>query len=234
MFCLDTATSHLKVAIIDKDNSYGKITTEREILVKKTLMGELDKTILSASCSKTKPPTFRSWTHSGEIIRVTCDDELRLEWLKTKVPTLKTWEGATLAVVRMDELQKLTKASLWITGEVQADLDEKEPTVPEKRTIDYPPARKLRGVTRDHPLPTFGGRDGPNFNGRPGSNKRVLKRLNVNEIIKSKNRKIEKSKKSKNRTTKYGTTIDAVFSRYLDVSYFSYHKPIVSLIKNPE
>ncbi|CAH1101872.1 unnamed protein product [Psylliodes chrysocephalus] len=118
--------SHLKVAIIDKDNPYGKITTVREILVKKTLMGELDKTILSASCSKTKPPTFRSWTHSGAIITVTCDDDLTLEWLKTKVTTLKTWEEATLAVVRMDELPKLTKASLWIPGKAQADLDEKE------------------------------------------------------------------------------------------------------------
>lgn len=42
-------------------------------------------------------------------------------------------------------------------------------------------------------------------------------------------------------TTKYGTTIDAVFSRYLEdiksqtyVSYFSYHKPIVSMINIPE
>ena len=38
-------------------------------------------------------------------------------------------------------------------------------------------------------------------------------------------------------TTKYGTTIAAVFSRYLHiesqtyVSYFSYHKPIVSMIQ---
>ncbi|CAH1113930.1 unnamed protein product [Psylliodes chrysocephalus] len=96
----DAATSNLKIAIIDKDNPYGKITTKREVLVKKTLMGELDKTILSASCSKTKPPTFRSWSYSGEIIRVTYDDDLTLEWLKTKVPTLKTWEGATLVAVR--------------------------------------------------------------------------------------------------------------------------------------
>ncbi|CAH1098598.1 unnamed protein product [Psylliodes chrysocephalus] len=85
-------------------------------------MGELDKTILSASCSKTKPPTLRYWSHSGEIVRVTCDDDLTLEWLNTKVLTLTTWEGATLAVVRMDELPKLAKAS----GEAQADLDEKE------------------------------------------------------------------------------------------------------------
>lgn len=35
-------------------------------------------------------------------------------------------------------------------------------------------------------------------------------------------------------TTKYGTTIDAVFSRYIQskifISYFSYHKPIISVI----
>ena len=42
-------------------------------------------------------------------------------------------------------------------------------------------------------------------------------------------------------TTKYGTTIDTVFSRYLEdiksqtcVSYFSYHTRIVSMIQIPE
>ncbi|CAH1108170.1 unnamed protein product [Psylliodes chrysocephalus] len=116
--------SLITIITSDKDNPYGKITTERGILVKKTLIGELEKTILSASYSKTKSPTFRSWSHSGKIIRVTCDDDLTLEWLKMKVPTIKTWKGATLAVVRMDELPKLTKTSLWIPEEAQADLNE--------------------------------------------------------------------------------------------------------------
>ena len=42
-------------------------------------------------------------------------------------------------------------------------------------------------------------------------------------------------------TTNYGTTIDAVFTRFIDnieshtyVSYFSYHKPIISVIKYDE
>lgn len=42
-------------------------------------------------------------------------------------------------------------------------------------------------------------------------------------------------------TTRHGTTIDAVFSRYLEniqsliyTSYFSYHKPIISMIQMPE
>ena len=40
-------------------------------------------------------------------------------------------------------------------------------------------------------------------------------------------------------TTRHGTTIDAVFSRFIDnlstkiyISHFSYHKPIVTVIKN--
>ncbi|CAH1102902.1 unnamed protein product [Psylliodes chrysocephalus] len=100
-------------------------------------MEELDRTILFASFIKTKPPTFRSWTYSGKIIREMCDDDLMLEWLKTKVPTLKTWEGAALAVVRMDELPKLIKASLWISGEAQADLDEKKsPTTNQKPNLN--------------------------------------------------------------------------------------------------
>ena len=42
-------------------------------------------------------------------------------------------------------------------------------------------------------------------------------------------------------TTRYGTTIDAVFIRYLDnvmsntfVTYFSYHRPIVTVIPSSE
>lgn len=42
-------------------------------------------------------------------------------------------------------------------------------------------------------------------------------------------------------TTRYGTTIDAVFMRYLDnvmsnncVTYFSYHRPIVTVIRSSE
>lgn len=42
-------------------------------------------------------------------------------------------------------------------------------------------------------------------------------------------------------TTRGGTTIDAVFSRFLEriesnvfVSYFSYHKPLITIIKNNE
>lgn len=41
------------------------------------------------------------------------------------------------------------------------------------------------------------------------------------------------------RTTRYGTTIDALFSRFIThvtskvhVSYFSYHKPIITVFKN--
>lgn len=43
----DATLTHLRVAIIDKDNSLGKIADDGKVLVKRALMEELDKTILS-------------------------------------------------------------------------------------------------------------------------------------------------------------------------------------------
>ena len=50
---------------------------------------------------------------------------------------------------------------------------------------------------------------------------------------------LEMNNDAQQSTTKYGTTLDAVFSRFLYkinsktfISYFSYHKPIVSFIES--
>ena len=50
---------------------------------------------------------------------------------------------------------------------------------------------------------------------------------------------LEMNNDAQQSTTKYGTTLDAVFSRFFDkinsktfISYFSYHKPIVSFIES--
>lgn len=127
----EAALSHLRVAIIDKDNPYGKMSKDREVLVKRTLGGELDKIILSTPApDKTiKPPTFRSWTYAGEIIRVFCEDEYTLGWLTDTVGGLRPWEGASLAVVPVDKLPRLTKATLWIPLEAESDHEEKEVVV---------------------------------------------------------------------------------------------------------
>lgn len=122
----EAAESHLRTAIIDKDNPYGKISGEREALIKKKLTEELDSILLSPSASGSKPPTFRSWTYSGEIIRVVCEDESTLAWLTEAVCGLKPWENATLAVVRADRLPRLTKASLWIPLEADTAHGERE------------------------------------------------------------------------------------------------------------
>lgn len=126
----DATLSHLKVAIIDKDNPYGKIPKAKEVLVKKALTGELDKFIFSTPGSSTsRPPVFRSWTYSGEIVRIVCEDENTLEWLTKSVASLRPWESAALAVVRLDQLPRLTKAALWIPVEPESDREEKEVVV---------------------------------------------------------------------------------------------------------
>ena len=55
------ATNYLRVDVVNKKKTYGKIDAGKEPLVKRQLMEELDKMIQSASSSKTKPPTFRTW-----------------------------------------------------------------------------------------------------------------------------------------------------------------------------
>ena len=123
----DATLSYLKVAIIDKDNPYGKIPKDKEILVKKSLRGELDKIILSTPGTSTmKPPMFRSWTYSGEIIRIVCEDDNTLGWLTKAVEDLRPWQNAALTVVRIDRLPRLTKATLWIPMEADSDHEDKE------------------------------------------------------------------------------------------------------------
>lgn len=139
----DATLSHLKVAIIDKDNPYGKIPKAKEVLVKKALTGELDKNILSTPASSSaRPPVFRSWTHSGEIVRIVCEDEDTLRWLTETVANLRPWEDATLAVVRLDQLPRLTKATLWIPVEAESDHEEKEVVV--SRLAGQNPAVSVR------------------------------------------------------------------------------------------
>jgi len=123
----DAANSHLRVAIIDKENPYGKLPADKEAILKKTLLEELDNTIMSASSSSSKPPTFSSWSYSGEIIRITCDDDSSLAWLTTKVEALSGGSiGNNLEVISVDKLPRLTKATLWVPGEEKSELEGKE------------------------------------------------------------------------------------------------------------
>ncbi|XP_074033088.1 uncharacterized protein [Leptinotarsa decemlineata] len=140
---------HLKVAIIDETNPYGKVTAERESLIKKQLLEELDKIIFSASSNNSKPPTFKSWTYSGEI-RVVCDDDVTLEWLKEATMTIKPWEEASLAVVSVDKLPKLTKASLWIPEDVHKTTSGEKKRVLGRLKAQNPDLKVARWCTFHH------------------------------------------------------------------------------------
>lgn len=115
----EAASRHLRVAIIDQHNPLGKTTKEQAGLVEKAMLEELDKLLSSSDTIH----TFQEWTHSGEILRISCDNEPALKWLKDTVPRLPPlWEGARLTVVQVDQLPTLTKARLWIPGQPE-DID---------------------------------------------------------------------------------------------------------------
>ncbi|VEN51786.1 unnamed protein product [Callosobruchus maculatus] len=119
----ESATNHLKVAVIDNCNPLGKIPAEKERLLKRALLEELDTIVLSRRASE-RPPVFRSWKYVGEIIKIVCEDEDTLEWLKETIFTIRPWEDADLDVVRADQLPRLTKATLWIPVEADHPLEE--------------------------------------------------------------------------------------------------------------
>ncbi|KAJ3666215.1 hypothetical protein Zmor_001668 [Zophobas morio] len=55
--------------------------------------------------------------YTGEVLRITCEDELSLKWLQQTVRSLTPlWEGAQLNVVPLAELPRLVRATLWIPG----------------------------------------------------------------------------------------------------------------------
>lgn len=103
------------MAIIDKDNPYIKVNAEQGSLIKKRLMKEQGKLILTAFSRQSRASTFKSWTYSGDIIRVICDDDGVLNWLTEVTKSLKLIEDAALAVVSLDKLPRLTKATLWVS-----------------------------------------------------------------------------------------------------------------------
>ncbi|XP_074026450.1 uncharacterized protein [Leptinotarsa decemlineata] len=147
---VEAALRHLKEAIIDETNPYGKVTAERESLIKKQLLEELDKIIFSASSNNSKPPMFKSWTYSGEIIRVVCDDDVTLEWLKKATMNIKPWEEASLAVDSVDKLPKLTKASLWIPEDVHKTTSGEKERVLGRLKAQNPDLKVARWCTFHH------------------------------------------------------------------------------------
>ena len=114
----DAASPHLRVAIIDQSNHLGQLTAEQVELVQNSLSRKLDEVILAPSSSGQHPaPTFRSWNHSGGILRITCEDESSRTWLGKAVRQLEPlWEGCLLNMVQVDQLPRLAKVSFWIPG----------------------------------------------------------------------------------------------------------------------
>lgn len=114
----DMVANHLRVAIIDKqnwdNNSLGQLTATQVETLKKCLSQKLDNTLIEGGPT---PPTFRTWTYTQETLKITCENEASLDWLRQAVKSLPPlWEGAKLEIVPVDQLPKLTKVTLWVPG----------------------------------------------------------------------------------------------------------------------
>lgn len=61
-------------------------------------------------------PRFEQYRTDQGILWVTCSDTKALTWLKSTVPTLVPWEGASLQLLERGQLPKLTRMMTFITG----------------------------------------------------------------------------------------------------------------------
>ncbi|KAJ3651424.1 hypothetical protein Zmor_017468 [Zophobas morio] len=81
------------------------------------LMGALNRQLEQCLASGRQAATFKGIKYAGEILRITCEGEMSLEWLKQTVRALTAlWEGAQLNVVPLAQLPRLVRATLWIPG----------------------------------------------------------------------------------------------------------------------
>ena len=110
----DAATRHLRVLIVDRSNLLGKLSEEQANKIMDLLQEELDKALFSSNLAS--PPTFRGCTYSGELLRITCENETTRTWLKSIVTNLSPWDQARLDVIGADELPKLSKAAVFVPG----------------------------------------------------------------------------------------------------------------------
>ncbi|KAK5650455.1 hypothetical protein RI129_001484 [Pyrocoelia pectoralis] len=118
----EAAERQLRVAVIDTNNPVGKLSANQAEMVKNELAKIIDQ-LFYATESTTPAPTFKGWRYSGEILRISCENNYSLEWFKKVVSDLPPlWEAAHLKVVQEDCLQRLRKAAIWIPEEPE-DLE---------------------------------------------------------------------------------------------------------------
>ncbi|KAJ3655602.1 hypothetical protein Zmor_014724 [Zophobas morio] len=80
-------------------------------------LGALDRQLEQCLAARRQATTCRSIKYTEEILRITYEDEVSLEWLKQTVRFLtRLWEGAQLNVVLLAELPRLVRTTLWIPG----------------------------------------------------------------------------------------------------------------------
>ena len=112
---VQAAQGHLYVAVINRREQLSRLTADQAALVQSKLHEALVKTLTSLKKTNQPPPTFAGMRHAGEILRITCNDVSSREWLEETVDSIKI-DGLELTVVRVDELPRMTKVSLWIPG----------------------------------------------------------------------------------------------------------------------
>lgn len=98
----------LKMAIALEHFPNEKLTPEQGKAIQKAIMDEVWK------CEKSTGPQFTNSYFNKGVVFVTCANERSREWLLTKVPLIKPWQGAVLRIGAAKDVVQTARLIVWV------------------------------------------------------------------------------------------------------------------------
>lgn len=101
----------IQMSVIPDGFPYTLITKEQAELVQNSILEEIDG-IPEGGPS----PKFLSSVFRGDVLKITCSNQLTSTWLEKIIEGCKPWEGAVLKAMESKDLPKFLKVGVWIPG----------------------------------------------------------------------------------------------------------------------
>ncbi|XP_059616928.1 uncharacterized protein LOC132261913 [Phlebotomus argentipes] len=100
------------MVIIDQNGLNQQMDREQATMVESKLTKKLMKAVKSGTSVQ-----FETQEYDGKFLRFTCANQETCDWLSTAVENIgKLWEGASLSVVREEDLPKFCRVTAFIPG----------------------------------------------------------------------------------------------------------------------
>lgn len=103
-------TNPMTMVVTDEGHPEKALTAQQFELFQEAVMAEIDKT------PPEQWPKFEESFARGGVFIIVAAEQATKEWLSTRIDTLKPWEGAAFKLGGVELLQRMVKATVWLSG----------------------------------------------------------------------------------------------------------------------